>query len=406
MKMIQKLIRSALALSMAVQLLAVPALAAEDAPVYLALGDSISTGYGLSAENQRFSSLVAAKLPGYTIHNEAQDGYTTVDVYNLISTGALDDKIANADLITLTCGGNDMMDTLYEEIAANFNSKQGVINAGKQILPDDVPKYLAGHEGYDLGLRFNALLKLAAESTICGTDNGDPVPFFASKAFSDALNAFETSLYDVTNYVRTLNPDAHFIVNTQYNPYKSFEFIDPDATGASMYTAMYEKICPCLDALNNVISSNAAEIGYAIADVFTAFEPYKGTLCNAKANGMSPELDFHPNAEGHKVIAQTILNTLDTLNSNLEETKFSLVSSNLNKGTVTVTGTGVYSSIAVAFYNSEEKMIGFDMTSLNGSEGQTTQTTLSAKLSGTAVKGKVFLFQRGSLIPHSEAIPF
>ena len=143
MKMIHKLIRSVLALSMAVQLLAVPALAAEDAPVYLALGDSISKGYGLSSpSSESFVSLVVAKLSDYTVENESEYGYTTVDVYNLISTGELDDKIANADLITLTCGGNDMMDALYAEIAAYFNAKPLVKDGNHEILPEDVPKYM------------------------------------------------------------------------------------------------------------------------------------------------------------------------------------------------------------------------------------------------------------------------
>ena len=63
MKMIQKLIRSVLALSMAVQLLAVPALAVEKSPVYLALGDSISTGYGLAAPvTDTFCAQIGADL--------------------------------------------------------------------------------------------------------------------------------------------------------------------------------------------------------------------------------------------------------------------------------------------------------------------------------------------------------
>ena len=98
MKMIQKLIRSALALSMAVQLLAVPALAAEDAPVYLALGDSISTGYGLSAENQRFSSLVAANR-GYKENNKAENGLTITDLADKMESGTYDAELAKAIIV-------------------------------------------------------------------------------------------------------------------------------------------------------------------------------------------------------------------------------------------------------------------------------------------------------------------
>ena len=92
MKMIHKLIRSVLALSMAVQLLAVPALAAEEAPVYLALGDSISTGYGLSSPStDSFAEQVNSNL-GYKLENYAMDGNTADGIYQQLTDPTADSK--------------------------------------------------------------------------------------------------------------------------------------------------------------------------------------------------------------------------------------------------------------------------------------------------------------------------
>ena len=400
--MIQKLIRSALALSMAVQLLAVPALAAEDAPVYLALGDSISTGYGLSAENQRFSSLVAANR-GYKENNKAENGLTITDLADKMESGTYDAELAKADVITLTCGGNDMIKVMYHRVTELYNKGKAPED---QITAEDVPDIISGTSEKVSQL---TMINTAIDA-IVGDEDKNISPLATSEEFKSALEALDTALEQMMNHIRSINPEAAVIIPTQYNPYMSFY-------EKAIVKNAYVGIEACIPYLNTIITENAPLYGYVVTDVYGAFravfdadtdakkENYKkDPLCNAYFRVPSDnDFDFHPNVKGHALIAETILNTLNTLNRNLDETEFSLVSSNLNKGTVTVTGTGVYSSIAVAFYNSEEKMVGFDVKSLNGSE---TQTTLSAKLSGTAVKGKVFLFQRGSLIPHSEAIPF
>ena len=67
MKLIHKLLRGVLAAAMLLQLSALPAFAAntlDEKPVYLALGDSITSGHGLSDDEKDFTELVGEELPG------------------------------------------------------------------------------------------------------------------------------------------------------------------------------------------------------------------------------------------------------------------------------------------------------------------------------------------------------
>ena len=58
-------------------------------------------------------------------------------------------------------------------------------------------------------------------------------------------------------------------------------------------------------ALNTVISSSAESAGYTVADVYTKFKEAESNPCNASVSP-SINLDFHPNATGHGLIADTI----------------------------------------------------------------------------------------------------
>ena len=402
MKIFHKLLGSLLAVCMAAQMLAVPAFAAEDQEIYLALGDSISTGYGLSNNEKSFVDQVGEKLPGYTVMNEAVSGFTAVDVVNLVSGGKLDAAISSASLITITCGGNDMMHTLYQQVATEFNASYSD-KAGATISATEVPKYLTGEMSFPKSPAVYKLrLTSVARKIVGGEDLDNPGDGFStSPAFHKALENFSLSITSMMKAIRTLNPTAHVIINTQYNPYKAFEKLDASVYD-SMYRSISAEIVPCLDALNEVIFDNAVELGYIVSDVRTAFEPYNGSVCNAAANGSDPDLDFHPNAAGHTVIADTIMDTIEKTIDIIAPIP-QLVSADLSKGTVTFTGSGIYVYAAAAFYDADGRMVAYRMQAMNGSEEE---TTLKASIpSGSSAQtAKIFFFNRGTLIPDGEVL--
>ncbi len=83
--------------------------------MYLALGDSISKGTDLeNVETERFPALVAAELgDDYELVNLAEDGETTTSLLEKLATEDYQTAVASADIITLTIGGNDLMEILY-----------------------------------------------------------------------------------------------------------------------------------------------------------------------------------------------------------------------------------------------------------------------------------------------------
>jgi len=255
---------------------------AADTPDYLALGDSISTGYGLTdVQSQCFVNLLASQT-GCTLTNRSADGNTADGVYEELRHGALDSLLADAELITLTFGGNDLMAALYERIAQAYNTD----HPAAPIAPEDVVVILGGtHETVSK----NSLLSYAI-TALQG--------FSESQEFTAELSAFTASLGNVMRYIRSVNPTAAVVIPTQYNPYRSFQ-------NSYFYKMVYDEIEAGVLLLNAAIKDNASALGYTAADVYTAFAQASDNLCNASAS-LTLNLDFHPNAAGHTVIKTAI----------------------------------------------------------------------------------------------------
>lgn len=275
-----------LCLCLVLALLPVSALAAESG-TYLVLGDSISTGYGLTEDACSFVDLIAAER-GYTVVNHAVNGNTAAGILSQLQGGDLNSDIAAADFITITVGGNDILDSLYERIAALYNADYKV-----HITPDDI---IARLSSPPLDLDDFILLSYVAIA-LNGTEDGSIVPFAESEGFADALAAFDSELAAVATYIRTLNPAVPIVVTTQYHPYSTFT--------EGLFSALNTNIDNGAQKLRQTILYGAADAGYLAADVYTAFCESDVELCNASPDPLN--LDFHPNAAGHAVIAACIL---------------------------------------------------------------------------------------------------
>ena len=276
-----------LALCMIVAL--VPTALAGNFPRYLALGDSITAGTSLNVGEECFPQILA-RNNNSVLDNRGLDGMTAQSLYASFADGSLDEAIASADLITITAGGNDVLDLLYELMAQQYNSEND-----PDIHPDDVTKILADSDDS----RWLSLLLIGMEVL----DGGDGVPAFADRPEFDAkVEEFMVNLYNVMEYIRALNPDVPVIIPTQYNPYKDF-------------TGLYKVLATSLDAgarkLNRAIEKNAHNGGYLVADVFSVFDSSSEKLVNATTSPM--ELDFHPNARGHVVMAEILQQVIDQI---------------------------------------------------------------------------------------------
>ena len=109
-----------LTLVLCLGLLPTTALAASG-DTYLALGDSITTGYAPNNTivSSPFANQVAA-AQGYTLVNEAADGETSETLKNKLTGNII--NVSDAALISITIGGNDLMDALYGYLVEQYNA--------------------------------------------------------------------------------------------------------------------------------------------------------------------------------------------------------------------------------------------------------------------------------------------
>lgn len=253
---------------------------AETSVTYLALGDSISTGYkpgGSHFTTECFTHQIAA-VTDLSLVSKAMDGNTASGILSQLQSKTLDETIRSAGLITITCGGNDMLASLYRSVATDYNKSHPT----DKLTVDEVKTiFNSASDSRMLSLLLSAAKLLGSYST--------------SKDFQNSLDDYANNLEQITAYIHKKNANVHILVATQYNPYQWF----------SGYYAnlLSEPLDQCIQKLNDTIRSQADKNGYQVVDVYTAFHNSKTRLCNATDSPL--ELDFHPNAQGHKMISDT-----------------------------------------------------------------------------------------------------
>ncbi len=267
---------------------------AEEEKFYLALGDSITTGYGLKEGEKSFPQIVAEKN-GYTLINRAINGNTAPGISMQLSDPEALIDILNADIITITCGGNDLMAALYQYVADVYNAS---VPEDQKIQPADFLSVMT-----DPSDPRQQMIMLAAQTALNGNEEAGVVPFIMSGKIEPALEEYLKTLSSILVSIRTFNSDVRIIVATQYNPYKFF-------TGD--YQGMADSMEAGAQALSMAISECVTLLNCETADVYEAFSASEINLCNADMTTMN--LDFHPNAKGHEVIAECVLKVIASAN--------------------------------------------------------------------------------------------
>lgn len=234
------------------------------------IGDSIASGYGLdgyvsgdnySAEN--YGKLLCDEygITQENYYNYAIDGETTKGLLAKLETGQYDEGILNSDVIVISIGGNDLLDVIIGENSVVFKDTE--------------------LEGF-----------LNGEVNIAELLKDVDIKELASQLTSDAqgqLEIFYQNMPKIAKYVTDKNPDALVILQKLYNPMNSgVEIID------NLYGQTISSLNFGIDGMD----------GCVIADVNTAF---------ADSDKKLIQKDFtHPNADGHKVIFETLKGVIDT----------------------------------------------------------------------------------------------
>jgi lysophospholipase L1-like esterase len=280
---------------------------ADEQKTYLVLGDSISTGYqpgGTHLTDQAFFGIVA-KDRGHTLDNHAITGNTSTGVWGQMQNGALDADIKQASVITLTIGGNDMMAPLYASIAAHYNET----HTSAPIEASDITTIFSNSKDP----RYGDVLG-AATFVISQLDQDTDAEL--TVYMQPTINALSSNLDSIASYIHALNPDATFVVETQYYPYywlKGSIIGVLINEGFGTEAAAFPRAIPML---NNEIVANATgsdgTVRYVVADSYAAFaQAYKTSpstrlTCAYYESTDDSSLDFHPNVAGHALIAKTM----------------------------------------------------------------------------------------------------
>lgn len=243
---------------------------------YVALGDSISAGYGLEGGELSFPEMLERDT-GYVLTDfSSNDGVTSEDLLETLNKSEVIAAVQDADVITITVGGNDLMNALYEYLA----DAPGVSMTADQI-----------RDGLVNGTIKDPLVLLTLMNSLSG--------FPKSSHAEDALTTLRTNLSSALAQIKFLNPDVTCIIANQYNPYGHIN----NQAAADIVSTFEEGV----QALNTTLAGVAQAQGATVADVHGVFAASSANPCNAYFTGLNNfSLDFHPNALGHQLIAEEV----------------------------------------------------------------------------------------------------
>ena len=268
---------------------AIPVVAAETdtAPKnLLALGDSLTTGYGLKNYTyggdpylcDSYVNRIAAAFGlegGKTYINRAVNGDKTGDLARLLPS--LENEVRSADMIILTIGGNDLLG----------------------ILPE-IAYMLSGQEVTDIAQAFALFARATPEQY--ETLQNDPA--FAAR-MKMVLEDVGTNLQTIASFFKEKAPDARVIFLKQYNPMHNVQGFEAFGSFGGGF----------LDAINRAVESVAAAFGYETVDIPSVIDDRAEELTNIRL------FDIHPNAKGHGEIAKAVAQYLGLSLDQNEETE-------------------------------------------------------------------------------------
>ncbi len=246
-------------------------------PRVLVLGDSISSGFGLegylagddNAEISRYGNLFARSLgsrQGSEYFNHTIDGETSAGLLWRLENSI--EANEDFDAVIISSGGNDLLDSFLPSAISLISEFTGKTYKDAQMI-----KKLA-----EISKQIKASTKILAENTFKNLDKS-------------------------LGIIKEKNPNAYIGVISIYNPFDG-------AFDSAMLNVFIKTILdPGIKAINESISKAAEENGVEFINIYDKFVGRSKELTNIK------NFDIHPNAEGHKVIFETLQSSYNAHNT-------------------------------------------------------------------------------------------
>ncbi|MCD8107508.1 MAG: GDSL-type esterase/lipase family protein [Oscillospiraceae bacterium] len=306
---------------------------------YLALGDSITAGYGLTNPDTegfvaKFASAISDTDTSVVTVNSGLSGLTASTLATTLATGSYNTTIAAADVITLTIGGNDLMAAFYETVAGLYSDMYNTActSTTVQLWLSDVS---------------NNSTEVSNIVSLISTDSGKAA---LTAAVGAAAQTCVGNIETIVGLIRTANADAVILLANQYNPYTSLS--------GTAYAIVNTLFASATTSFNTLLSaSTTITLNCTIVDLYSA-----GVSTNVDITTMN--LDFHPNATGHTTIANAMAAAYVTATTPALSTDYVTVGTaelhdgyyttdgvNAVYGTPTGTGYAYYSGGVLYLYN-------------------------------------------------------
>ena len=314
-----------------------PSLPDEASPhIFIALGDSVSSGYGLigygTSPEGRHTSLFFTKLEqeGHVdeYHNFATSGFTTTDLLGMLHGMDTEELLLfqNARVISLNIGGNNILTSFlaYLSDLQVVSGTGNIITGAGGVLSGAwgvIYEIISGVEsavsdteetGFSIGgvitgignilSGFGALLVgtgeiIAGSPDVVSAWRGSLSPELEAM-FEEGVRTFSEEFREIITWLKVNAPDATIIVNSLYNP------IPEDILMVSVPIASWADVL--IESMNRTILEESARRGFLISDIsyyFVNRTDFVVFNLNPFAGDLSLDI-VHPNAEGHKRIAQ------------------------------------------------------------------------------------------------------
>ena len=303
--------------------------------VYIALGDSVSSGFGLEGYGGAGSSILpegrhtavfferlryGGIVDGYK--NKAVSGYTTSMLLERLE-GIDEETLAyfrNAGVITLNIGGNNILTPFLRYLSAPQAAGADDIRAGAEALAEawramseampgsgggnetavNAGRVLSGIRGIMSGIgdlisggRNIASGVSNAASTLMGYLSPQ-----LEAALEEGVRDFLIEFNQIASWLEINAPGAAIIVNTVYNP------IPHEVLGLSV--ALSARADELIGIINAAILRESGARGFIAVDIFSYLNN-RLDMMRFNLNPFADAISFdivHPNAQGHAFIAR------------------------------------------------------------------------------------------------------
>lgn len=241
---------------------------------YVAIGDSITFGYGLPDVSTGFVPQVGQALNAVTT-NLAINGLTSEGLLEELRKEEMKNVLSQADIISVSIGSNDLLRPFSELM-------MGILGPLMQNPSSVTDLELVLEKMNELTVALNS------EETVT--------------MFQGQIAQFEKNWAELLEQLKEIAPNAKLLVNDLYNPYVGTTIIGvPLGTYAEKY----------IPSMNQILQKNTDK-GYTLIPVYQAFQQ-KG-LTNVNVSKLN--YDPHPNQLGHDTIANLVKFALGLPSSN------------------------------------------------------------------------------------------